>query len=223
MTNLPSETTPHTSAIGPQSVSGSYAPSVPLSVYRELAEELQTIRAQLETVTQHNQTLTQQNQQLHQQIDQVFQSALSLHQLVNDQNEQNQHAKPDESVLHVSDEITEELKRALLMQPRAASSPPRSDAERTESPTIMLPFSSNEAHGAAGALFIDEKSQRVANSSTSTRSFGGLWLKLTIVVIIITAFCTGFGVIWFLQKQNTNTPSPVSRAVDSIEASIRLE
>lgn len=217
MTNLPSETTPHTSAIGQtQSVSGSYAPSVPLSVYRELAEELQTIKAQLETVTQHNQTLTQQNQRLHQQIDQVFQSALSLHQLVNDQNEQNQRAKPDESVLHVSDEITEELKRALLMQPRSASSPSRSDSERAESPTIMLPFSSNDAHKTGGTLFTDEKSQRVANSSTSARKFGGLWLQLTVIVIIITAFCTGFGVIWFLQKQNTNRLSPVSQAIDSV-------
>ncbi|HHP7244022.1 MAG TPA: hypothetical protein ACFE0H_04970 [Elainellaceae cyanobacterium] len=217
MTKIPSETTPHTSATGQaQSISNSYAPSVPLSVYRELAEELQTIKAQLETVTQRNQTLTQQNQQLHQQIDQVFQSALSLHQLVNEQDKQNQRAKQDEPVLHVSDEITEELKRALLMQPRSASSPSRSNSERTESPTIMLPFSSNDAYGAAGAISTDEKSQRVANSSKSGRKFGGIWLQLTVVVIIITAFCTGFGVIWFLQKQNTNHLSPVSRAIDSI-------
>ncbi|MGJ3247796.1 MAG: hypothetical protein ACFE0I_17175 [Elainellaceae cyanobacterium] len=217
MTHIPSETTPHTPATRQaQSVSNSYAPSVPLSVYRELAEELQTIKAQLETVTQQNQQLHQQNQQLHQQIDQVFQSALSLHQLVNEQDKQNQQAKLNEPVLHVSDEITEELKRALLMQPRSASSASRSNSERTESPTIMLPFSSNEAHGTPGTRSTDEKSQHVASASKSGRGFGGLWLKLTIVVIILTAFCTGFGVIWFLQKQNTNHQSPVSREVDAI-------
>lgn len=61
---------------------GSYPPSVPLSVYRELAHELQETQAQLAALRTQNQQLVQQNQTLKQAIAQVFQSTQALHSQV---------------------------------------------------------------------------------------------------------------------------------------------
>ncbi|WP_088893036.1 hypothetical protein [Leptolyngbya ohadii] len=56
----------------------SYAPSVPISIYRELAAELDATRALLETVHTENQQLKQQNHQLREEINRLVQSALNL-------------------------------------------------------------------------------------------------------------------------------------------------
>ncbi len=46
-----------------QPTTPAYPPSVPLSVYRELATELQTVQTKLDKVTTKNQQLAQENQQ----------------------------------------------------------------------------------------------------------------------------------------------------------------
>lgn len=57
-----------------------YAPSVPMSVYRELATELRATKAVIDSLNSRNQQLLQQNQFLKQEIHNVVQSALSLGQ-----------------------------------------------------------------------------------------------------------------------------------------------
>ena len=59
-----------------------YSPSVPLSVYRELAVELQAAQALLDSLNVQNQHLTRQNQQLRQEIEKAVQSILHLQQVV---------------------------------------------------------------------------------------------------------------------------------------------
>jgi len=49
-----------------------YSPSVPLSVYRELAAELQAAEAMLDSCNAQNQHLAKQNQQLRQEISKPF-------------------------------------------------------------------------------------------------------------------------------------------------------
>jgi len=56
--------------------------SVPISVYRELAAELQTAEAMLDSLNAQNQQLVQQNQHLRQEIEKVVQSALHMQQVV---------------------------------------------------------------------------------------------------------------------------------------------
>ncbi|NES69357.1 MAG: DUF3450 domain-containing protein, partial [Okeania sp. SIO2D1] len=63
--------------------SNSYCPSVPISVYRELAAELQVTQAQLEALKAENQQLTKQNQQLCSEVGKVLQSAQNLKRVVN--------------------------------------------------------------------------------------------------------------------------------------------
>lgn len=57
------------------------APSVPISIYREVASELQTTRTNMQSLKTQNQELTQKNQQLRLEIERVVQSALHLRQL----------------------------------------------------------------------------------------------------------------------------------------------
>lgn len=59
-----------------------YSPSVPLSVYRELAAELQAAQAMLDSLNGQNQQLAKHNQQLRQEIEKAVQSVLQLQQVV---------------------------------------------------------------------------------------------------------------------------------------------
>ena len=58
-----------------------YAPSVPMSVYRELAAELRANKAVIDSLTSRNQQLIQQNQRLKQEIHNVVQATLNLGQM----------------------------------------------------------------------------------------------------------------------------------------------
>ncbi len=58
-----------------------YAPSVPMTVYRELAAELRANQAVIDSLNSRNQQLLQQNQMLKQEIHNVVQATLSLGQV----------------------------------------------------------------------------------------------------------------------------------------------
>ncbi len=57
-----------------------YAPSVPMSVYRELAAELRSNKAVIDSLNSRNQQLTAQNQRLKQEINNFVQATLNLGQ-----------------------------------------------------------------------------------------------------------------------------------------------
>ncbi len=63
-----------------QSPQASYAPSVPMSVYRELAAEMRANKAVIDSLNSRNQLLQQQNQRLKQEIHSVVQATLTLGQ-----------------------------------------------------------------------------------------------------------------------------------------------
>ncbi|MBR8827844.1 MAG: hypothetical protein DSM107014_08065 [Gomphosphaeria aponina SAG 52.96 = DSM 107014] len=62
---------------------GDYQPSVPISIYRELAEELQTTKHKLEVLKQENQQLAQQNIWLREETEKVIQGAENIRQILN--------------------------------------------------------------------------------------------------------------------------------------------
>ncbi|MBE9062946.1 hypothetical protein [cf. Phormidesmis sp. LEGE 11477] len=63
-----------------QSASTRYAPSVPMSVHRELAAELRANKAVIDSLNNRNEQLLKQNQRLKQEIHHVVQAALTLGQ-----------------------------------------------------------------------------------------------------------------------------------------------
>ncbi|MEO1593431.1 MAG: hypothetical protein AAFU71_19375 [Cyanobacteria bacterium J06632_22] len=63
-----------------QSAPTHYSPSVPMSVYRELAAELRANKAVIDSLNSRNQQLLEQNQRLKQEIHNVVQATLNLGQ-----------------------------------------------------------------------------------------------------------------------------------------------
>jgi cobalamin biosynthesis Mg chelatase CobN len=71
---------PSNSADSAYSEPANYAPSVPMTVYRELAAELRANRAVIDSLNSRNQQLLKQNQMLKQEIHNVVQATLQLGQ-----------------------------------------------------------------------------------------------------------------------------------------------
>jgi hypothetical protein len=78
--------------------------SVPISVYRELASELQATEAQLNALKTQNQQLLKQNQRLRQKAIELFVSAQHLQQLASSSNEYGEPFPPP-----ASSEVTEKF------------------------------------------------------------------------------------------------------------------
>lgn len=66
------------SASGASTAPSAYAPSVPISVYRELATELKTTQSTLDALTQQNQQLLRQNKLLRNEIHRFVEAAEQL-------------------------------------------------------------------------------------------------------------------------------------------------
>jgi hypothetical protein len=150
------------------------APSVPISVYRELAAELQATRAMVNSLNVKNQELTGQNQRLRQEIHRFAQTAIALQTIVSPQNSagaqpavsstQHQPEPPSEPTL-------EQAAAATRMAAKLRSSHPAATELHTEAPTAPL------------------------QPERRPTALGGLWLTLSIVLIMLTAFGAGFLVV----------------------------
>ncbi len=162
-----------------------YSPSVPISVYRELAAELQATKAMLDSLNSQNQRLTQQNQQLQQEVGRVVQSALHLQQVV----DSFQSNRPTSSRVSSPMDTPSDLFRGQSSRPSSQPIP------STTNPVSFPPL--DEADPLTDALFSqqEEPKPRLTRSATAPKDMGGLWLTITITVIIITAFGAGFLVV----------------------------
>ncbi|MEO0756580.1 MAG: hypothetical protein AAFY78_06860 [Cyanobacteria bacterium J06648_16] len=164
-----------------------YAPSVPLSVYRELATELQATKAMVDSLGTQNQHLAKQNQLLRQEIHRVVQSTLQLGQYA--------------GVAHPTDGLTPPEPIAPPASTRPMKRPPASvsPAHPTAHPTAMSVAeptrSSNNRPLARMPKFFTEQAgerKRFDTEASGPREMSGLWLVLSITVIILTAFGAGF-------------------------------
>jgi len=77
----PSEPTKSQAVSNNPTAAQNYSPSVPISVYRDLASEVKEQQVILESLKQQNQHLVQQNQQLRGEIEQLVRSVVRLQQI----------------------------------------------------------------------------------------------------------------------------------------------
>ena len=169
-------------------VSG-YSPSVPISVYRELATELQATKAMVDSLTTQNQQLARQNQLLKQEIHKVVHTTLQLGQFA--------------GVAHPSTVTEPRYPSEVLVE-----SDPGPDYV-TSSPPPERPSQPNSPQGgglvplkALGASLIKERqrlfsgeaapARRNSQSTGEIRDFSGLWVALSILMVVLTAFGAGF-------------------------------
>lgn len=159
-----------------------HAPSVPISLYREVATELKAAQAKMETLTVQNQQLSQQNQQLRVEIERVVQSALQLRQTADAYSPINQlpahQASAPPSVLQGLE---------LHFQPPAAP---------TTAPNVVTPETLEPGVATPRSLFTEQEGKlRQAAPKERSAEMGGLWLAIVICFIIVTAFGTGFFIV----------------------------
>ncbi|WP_421655664.1 hypothetical protein [Leptothermofonsia sp. ETS-13] len=152
-----------------------YAPSVPISLYREVTTELQSAKTRLESLRLQNQELLEQNQQLRVEIERVVQSALQLRQVAD---------------AHQAGHLPTSDSPAPDVEIHFESPPPQPVAPRVaKNDTVELPPSQK-------SLFTEQPSQpRRKSDSPRSSDIGGWWLVLAILVIVVTAFGTGFLIV----------------------------
>ncbi len=116
-----------------------YAPSVPISIYRELAAELQTTQSTLDALTQQNQQLIRQNQLLRTEIHRFVQSAEQLGHFAGvmpaETHLVSQEVAPVAAAADLFADPAEELLPPLTPPP----TPQRPSAEAAEAPAMATP------------------------------------------------------------------------------------
>lgn len=177
------------------STANAYCPSVPISVYRELAAELQSKQAMLDSLNAQNQNLVRQNQQLRQEIARVVQSHMHLQQVLASL----QPVGATESPPADSESWSETTPSTTVRRPRSVStssldeSPPHpSLLDMAESATS--PFLEN--------AFTEQEEGRYRRPTPPERlsDVNGWWLVVAILLIVATAFGTGFLIVRPLLK-----------------------
>ncbi|MBF2007338.1 MAG: hypothetical protein IGS49_18215 [Chlorogloeopsis fritschii C42_A2020_084] len=107
-----------------------YSPSVPLSVYRELAAELQAAQAKMDALTARNHHLVQENQLLRAEIAKTVQSVLHLQNLLDTPTQTQSHYH---QVSRSAPDIKSDPKRqANVKHPRQQAPRPRPSVAYTE-------------------------------------------------------------------------------------------
>ncbi|MEA5624489.1 hypothetical protein [Nostoc sp. UHCC 0251] len=174
----------------PTPTTQAYPPSVPLSVYRELATELQAAQAKLNVLTTTNQQLAQENQLLRQEITKVVESFSHLQKFVDSQTKPSYHQAP-QACGDVKNAPKVPVTQARPPQQVSRSHPPEKSRRQAYSPPVMeMNFPIPEP------VFIEE--QQVSYYSTTepdAKGLNGWWLIITILLIMITAFSAGYFVV----------------------------
>lgn len=169
-----------------------YSPSVPISVYRELAAELQTSKATIESLKSQNQQLVKQNQQLRQEIEKVVQTAQNLQEIVTSLGSVGS-ANGVEGVRSRSGLPPQPEPRpaSSAPPPPRVTSVPASEFPPSYPPTEPTPPPYTET------LVIEQEEPRPRRSGSSdgVSEVNGWWLIAFISIIVLTAFGAGFWIV----------------------------
>lgn len=190
---------PQTDGYAPPTTANQYRASVPISVYRELAAELQATQAMMDSLNAQNQQLVQQNQKLRQEVAKVLQSTENLQKVFTSLDSANQVSGEVPSSRTVRQ--PEPRPPAPAPQPRSKSSfpqdeftPPRQPQEPPRSPykeTLVIEQ--------------EERRPRRTHQSEGVSEVSGWWLIVAILLIVLTAFGTGFLIVRPLLNSDSNS------------------
>jgi hypothetical protein len=177
--------------------------AVPVSLYREICDELREKSGQVETLQLNNQRILQENQQLRQEIQRLVQMVMHTHHQVTQISEfQTEPTANGTETFHPRSG----LKRSTVpaVQPYAQPSPQRPTVlSRTQMPartaiaaSTMVPFSTtnNPQDWITGTQ--EPFAQRLFNQTSAiTKDLRGWKLAIVISLIILSAFGAGFLVV----------------------------
>jgi cobalamin biosynthesis Mg chelatase CobN len=175
-----------------------YSPSVPLSVYRDLAAELQATQAKLDTLVAKNHKLTQENQLLHQEISKAVNYVLQLQQLVNTSQQNSDCAERsarDDRAPHnhvATSPKHRPLNNSSWEQNQVPSSPAKAQSYTSHSsfiPTVV------EMAVPPEPVFIEEQELSYYPIGEDKPMVGGWRLLLCVLLIVLTAFGAGYLIV----------------------------
>ena len=149
-----------------------YSPSVPISVYKELAAQLQATQAKLNSLNAENYALAQQNHQLRQEIEKAVQSVIRLQQIV------------DSTVpYNLRSDQTNQSSSVRAMHRRKKT---------IKTPVIDLPLKQSSKP----RLHTEQEDSRYRRRGSATASEVNGWgLAIAILLIIISAFGAGYLIV----------------------------
>ncbi len=186
----------HNQASG--TINNNYSPSVPLSVYRDLAAELQATQAKLDTLTTKNQKLVQENHLLRQEIAKVVKSVLHLQKWSNiPDNDSVRAAPPVEHPVATpksSSQVSPSPETSTAYsEPTKLPTPPTTPQSHPQhsfftSPGIEMPVSSE-------TVYLEEQEVSYYPTSEEKKVVSGWWLVFCVLLIIFTAFGTGYLIV----------------------------
>jgi cobalamin biosynthesis Mg chelatase CobN len=179
-----------------------YAPSVPLSVYRDLAAELQAAQAVVDSLSAKNQHLSQENQLLRQEIAKAINSVMQLQQFLSTTTTNYYpEAYPTASTNRSS---------SVQQPPQASKSQPRK-----QRPTVPKKIKINRApqpepvpeyFPMSEPVYIEEQEVRYhPYSQTEKAETNGWMLLVAIALIILTAFGAGYLIVRPLLANHSNS------------------
>ncbi|WP_026082681.1 hypothetical protein [Mastigocladopsis repens] len=194
-------TPPHTQA---------YSPSVPLSVYGELAAELQAVQTKLDALNGQNQQLVQENHLLRQEIAKAIESVLRLQKLVDSQAKVSFHQTSQSSGDYRTETkrpVTETSPKEQVSHPRTSYARPniprgkpsagglREATQVSTSTPVFLPEMEIPS-SIPDPVFIEEQEVSYYPDSQSEPSqIRGWWLIIAILLIIVLGFGAGYLVV----------------------------
>jgi hypothetical protein len=171
----------------------SYSPSVPISVYRQVTAELEAMKGQMEALNAQNLHLARENQQLRQEIDKVIQIAYRLQQIQNTLPPFNPNMPPP--ALAPNPAVSAEPPHPSYSSP-AGMSQSTGTGNETSNPFPYVD-SSSPSSPLSERLFTEQQEIRPSRGPKPQRAsdLTGVWLAITMFVIVLSAFGAGYFVV----------------------------
>jgi cobalamin biosynthesis Mg chelatase CobN len=191
-----------------------YCASVPLSVYRELAAELQATQATMNSLSEQNQKLKGENQLLRQEITKAVQSIMQLQKstepLASYNPELYTPANFDREINQIYQPVTEPRQSANRSRnssgnPQQQKSRPRKSSNSSAPKKQFRPEPTPEYFPVSEPVYFEEQEVRYYPSRKKEPPEANGWvLVIAIVLIIVTAFGAGYLVVRPLLQNNSN-------------------
>lgn len=185
--------------------------AVPISVYRELAAELKTTQSTVEALTRQNQQLVRQNKLLRNEIQRFVQAAEQLGHFAGVIPQEPPVIMRQNLAVTVPVQETPTVQQQPIpdaLPPQASSLPSQEDVFVVPEVTAFPPNGAIVPHPQESKrdrsqppqsepvkqrLFTEQPEEmRPLSKVSSRRDLGNLWLALTIVLVVVTAFGAGF-------------------------------
>lgn len=168
-----------------------YSPSVPISVYRDLATELHASQAKLDSLSAQNQQLVQENQLLRQEIKKAVESVLRLQKLVDSQPKVSFHTASQ----FIPDDKSQTKRPVTPVSPKEQVSRGRAFSAEPSS-TPVFPPEMEISSSISEPVFIEEEEvSYYPYAESEPTHVKGWWLIIAILLIVVVGFGTGYLVV----------------------------